>query len=217
LGARGARALVPGGSALVLAAMVLLFFASGAAVSAITLAAPRPTPGEEIAALDDSDVAPADSVGPADAGLAAPSAPEVAAGPPPAVRVEEDEEAEAGSAEPEPVRAPTDRELEIEGDVSREIDRSPESDAFARVAARRRLPRDEVEAAVFAVGEYRTALADDVRRVACRGVVGRVGPDVNVTRTDLGAFTATLSLTVVGCPERGLPDADLDTLARTAL
>jgi hypothetical protein len=74
-----------------------------------------------------------------------------------------------------------------------------------------------VEQAVMDVGDYRSLVAEDVRREVGQGVVGRVESQ-GVSRREQGAFTAMLSLTVIGCPDdERRRDPDLDFLARTAL
>jgi len=220
--------LVPGSSVWVVAGVMVMVFASGAAFSTLLLIAPSPQPDVHAPALDGSEVAARDgsdtsrteteSTTPTPEPIAPTRDPES-----PAARVEDDgdpEETEPSGSEPQEqaaVEPLSDDEMEIEAEVSREIERRPTADPYLRIAQRRRMAPDEVLRTVERVGEYRNQLADDVRRNAGRGVVGRVETSI-VARTEDGAFTAQLSLTVTGCPDNGrLPDQDLDLLARTGL
>lgn len=119
--------------------------------------------------------------------------------------------------EPIRPRPPSARDLELDAEVSAELERDASREPIAAVARRRSLPREVIDEAVARVAEHRGRLEAELSRVAGTGIVGDVSREVTVTRTDLGPFTAHVSLTVVGCPSGRLPDERLDFLARTAL
>lgn len=89
-------------------------------------------------------------------------------------------------------------------------------DAYATVASTNRITVAAARDAIARVAEHRQALASEASARIGQGIIGRVRADTAVP-TDIGNATLMVTLTVIGCPERGLPDAGLDFLARAAL
>lgn len=99
--------------------------------------------------------------------------------------------------------------------IDKNIDKNIDCHKYG--ARKFKISRESVNKAVALVGAYKTKLKDKVETVANKGVVGKVDVKI-VSPTDLGDYTAHMSLTVVGCPDNGkLPDKSLDFLAVTAL
>jgi len=215
IGAAVAGRLVPGGSPLVLLGLLMAVVGSGAGVAALLLVAPEPQAEVQVAAPDGSEVAEGGDGDSSEAAASpAPPSPEPAAPTPePAALaeiladgVESDEDPRAPEQPPDDarVRPPNAEELRLDAEVWREEERHPEGDAFARVARRRGVPRERVVEASARAGVYRDHLAQDVRRVVARGVVGRVTSGM-VIRSEHGAFTVAVTLVVTGCPPGKLP------------
>ena len=202
-GANLARRLAPGAFVIAPAVVALLMFLSGLGLSLLLLLAPPDEADVQPDTGDSTEVDPRPSAGDASPDAGSPTTAAMA----PAV--EDHTEAEPST--------PTEDQLAIDAAFREEVRRHPEEDAFATIARRRSLPRDQVEEATFVVGEYREALADRTRPVLARGVVGRVGPSVNVQPTEHGPNTVISSLTVFGCASGTLPDSDLDFLVRTGV
>jgi len=112
----------------------------------------------------------------------------------------------------EPVsNGPTTADLEIDKAVWEAQEANPARDAITYIANRRGLSDERVTDAVVAVAERQQWLAIRVEN-AGSGVVGEVQV-VGVSRTELGPYTASLSITVIGCPNRSA----LDFLAQAAV
>lgn len=123
----------------------------------------------------------------------------------------------------EPIIKPTDRDVAIVQAYLRSVDRRPTVlDHFKVVARQFKITREDVVDATWVVGTYQHHLFDEAGKWAGRDVVGRVKVQA-VDWSNLGPYTASISLTVVGCPEHprwdGHPGRDekLDGLVAAAL
>ena len=122
----------------------------------------------------------------------------------------------AVAADEEPITAEAlDAALKLEAKTWRIGQRHPGKDSVKIVARRTGKSVDEVNDAVNLVARAREELLEKVA-MARAEVTGQVDTQ-NVSRSKLGPFTAMISVTVIGCPKRGLPDPKLDFLAEEAM